>query len=173
MAVQTNGLPDLIIESLATDDDLLADMSREQLVELVRAQREAGVRISFAGKANARRLARLVRPRTQKTVKKYCVGDAEDQAKNVVIEGDNLQALVTLYRERGHVDLILTDPPYNTGNNFRYNDRWEDDPNDVGLGDFVREDDKARATKWMRFMWPAAPDDEVDAEARRGPSDLH
>lgn len=70
------------------------------------------------------------------------------------MEGDNLQAMATLFRERGQVDLILTDPPYNTGGDWRYNDRWEDDPNDPGVGDWVREDDGGRHTKWMRFMWP-------------------
>jgi len=71
-----------------------------------------------------------------------------------VIEGENLQAMVTLYRERGQIDLILTDPPYNTGKDFRYNDRWNEDPNDPGLGDLVAEDDTARHTKWMKFMLP-------------------
>ncbi len=36
--------------------------------------------------------------------------------------------MVTLYKERGQVDLILTDPPYNTGRDFRYNDRWDEGP---------------------------------------------
>src|SRR5664280_2707948 len=54
----------------------------------------------------------------------------------------------------GQVDLIQTDPPYNTGNDLRYNDRWETDPNDRGLGDFISADDAARHTKWMRFMYP-------------------
>ena len=62
--------------------------------------------------------------------------------------------MTTLYRERGQVDLIITDPPYNTGNDWRYNDKWEDDPNDPGLGEWVSADDGARHTKWMRFMWP-------------------
>jgi len=132
----------------------LDGLSREELIALLDAQREAGVRISFDGKANARRLARKVRPRVQRSVPKYSAGDQQQQARNVVIEGDNLQALVTLYRERGQVDLIVTDPPYNTGKDFRYNDRWEEDPNDSGIGEFVSEDDAARHTKWMRFMLP-------------------
>lgn len=62
--------------------------------------------------------------------------------------------MVTLYKERGQVDLILTDPPYNTGKDFRYSDRWEEDPNDTSLGELVSDEDPARHTKWMRFMWP-------------------
>lgn len=132
----------------------LDELTREELIALVEAQQEPGVRIAFDGKANARRLARSVRPRVQRSLPSMSVGDNEDKARNVVIEGDNLQALVTLYRERGEVDLILTDPPYNTGKDFRYNDRWEEDPNDPGIGEFVSEEDAARHTKWMRFMLP-------------------
>lgn len=129
-------------------------LSREQLIELVESSQDGRIRIDFSGKANARRVARGVRPRTLSTLKKYSVGGPEEQARNLLIEGDNLQAMSTLYRERGQVDLVLTDPPYNTGNDFRYNDRWEEDPNDPGLGEFVAADDGARHTKWMRFMWP-------------------
>ncbi len=131
----------------------LDDLSRDELIELLEA-REDGIYIDFSGKANARGLARRVRPRVARPIKKYSAGPAEDQARNLLIEGDNLQAMATLFRERGQVDLILTDPPYNTGNDWRYNDKWEDDPNDDGIGEWVSADDGARHTKWMRFMWP-------------------
>jgi adenine-specific DNA-methyltransferase len=132
----------------------LDDLSREELIKLLEARNEGGIHIDFSGKANARQLARRVRPRVARTVKKYSAGKESDQARNLLIEGDNLQAMATLYRERGQVDLILTDPPYNTGNDWRYNDRWEEDPNDPGIGEWVSADDGARHTKWMRFMWP-------------------
>jgi adenine-specific DNA-methyltransferase len=130
-----------------------ADLSREELISLLENP-EAGVRITFSGKRTAREIVRRVRPRVMQGVAKYSVGTPEQQASNILIEGENLQALASLHRFRGQVDLILTDPPYNTGNDFRYNDRWEDDPNDPELGQFVSADDGARHTKWMRFMWP-------------------
>jgi adenine-specific DNA-methyltransferase len=136
------------------DGARLEDLSRDELIERLEALGEGGIRIDFSGKANARELARRVRPRVARPIKKYSAGSEEEQARNLVVEGDNLQAMATLFRERGQVDLILTDPPYNTGNDWRYNDRWEDDPNDPGLGDWVSGDDGARHTKWMRFMWP-------------------
>lgn len=134
--------------------DDLELLSKDELIEMLRERAEAGVKLTFPGKALSRRIARRVRPRVQRTVAKYSYGSETERARNLLIEGDNLQALVTLYRERGHVDLILTDPPYNTGNDFRYNDRWDEDPNDEGLGDFVSADDRARHTKWMKFMYP-------------------
>lgn len=136
------------------DSQNLENLSTEQLIEMVQERTGAGVNLSFPGKTVARQIGRRVRPRVQQTVKKYSIGSSEDQAHNLVLEGDNLQALASLYRWRGHVDLILTDPPYNTGNDFRYNDRWDKDPNDPGLGEFVRADDLARHTKWMKFMYP-------------------
>lgn len=49
-----------------------------------------------------------------------------DKTKNIYIEGDNLDAL-KLLRETylNSVDFIYIDPPYNTGNDFIYDDRYE------------------------------------------------
>lgn len=96
----------------------IEELSRDQLLDLLEATNEGGIRIGFSGKTNARRLARAVRPRIIRPVEKYCVGTADSRATNFVVEGDNLQAMATLYKERGQVDLILTDPPYNTGKDF-------------------------------------------------------
>jgi adenine-specific DNA-methyltransferase len=134
--------------------DDLELLSKDELIELLKEKADAGVKLSFPGKALSRRIARRVRPRVQKTVKKYGAGSNEERAENLLVEGDNLQALVTLYKERGRVDLILTDPPYNTGGDWRYNDKWDDDPNDSGVGELVSADDRARHTKWMKFMYP-------------------
>ena len=97
-----------------TVDDMteLESLPVEQLVELIREKTGAGVNLSFPGKVLARQLGRRVRPRTMRTVKAHSAGDEEASAKNLLIEGDNLQALASLYREKGQVDLILTDPPF-------------------------------------------------------------
>jgi adenine-specific DNA-methyltransferase len=137
-------------------DDLaeLESLPVAQLIEMIRERTGAGVNLSFPGKVLARQLGRRVRPRNQRTVKALSAGDERGRSRNLVIEGDNLQALASLYRERGQIDMILTDPPYNTGGDFRYNDKWDDDPNDPDLGDFVGSDDPAKHTKWMKFMYP-------------------
>ena len=49
---------------------------------------------------------------------------------------------------------MLTDPPYNTGEDFRYNDRWDEDPNDPDLGQLVSAEDGSKHTKWLKFMTP-------------------
>lgn len=137
-------------------DDLtnLEELPVEQLVEMIREKTGAGVSLSFPGKVLARQIGRRVRPRTMRTVKSLSAGDDRGRANNLIIEGDNLQALASLYRERGQIDMILTDPPYNTGLDWRYNDKWDTDPNDPAMGDLVGSDDPARHTKWMKFMYP-------------------
>lgn len=50
-----------------------------------------------------------------------------DNAKNVFIEGDNLEVLKLLQKAyNDKVKLIYIDPPYNTGNDFVYNDDFSD-----------------------------------------------
>jgi len=116
---------------------------------------QGGIKILFSGKANAQRIARKVKPRTLREIKNLCIGNEEEKSKNLVIEGDNLKTMATLYQYHGKIDLIITDPPYNTGNkDFRYNDKWNEDPNDEGLGDYVSSDDTSKHTKWMKFMLP-------------------
>lgn len=149
MRVDDRELPD----SLPVDG-LRASEAMSDSLTLLSADEERGIRINFPGKQISRLIARKVRPRLTREVKKYSTGTTSAQAENLLIEGDNLQAMATLYQERGRVDLIITDPPYNTGKDFRYNDRWDEDPNDPGIGEFVSEEDTARHTKWMRFMWP-------------------
>lgn len=47
---------------------------------------------------------------------------------NKLIKGDNLQVLQSLLAQGldGKIDLIYIDPPYNTGNDFTYNDSFDD-----------------------------------------------
>lgn len=136
------------------DATALEELPVEQLIEMIREKTGAGVNLSFPGKVLARQLGRRVRPRNQRTVKALSAGDEHGRSRNLLIEGDNLQALASLYRERGQIDMILTDPPYNTGGDFRYNDKWDKDPNDPDMGEFVGSDDPAKHTKWMKFMYP-------------------
>ena len=87
-----------------------------------------GVALTFHGKRSAMEISRRVRPRVMRREPKLHVGTPEEQARNLIIEGENLQTMVTLYKYRGQVGLILTDPPYNTGQQFRYNDKWDEIP---------------------------------------------
>jgi adenine-specific DNA-methyltransferase len=146
-----NGYTNGHVEFPADSLDLL---ERDELVQMLRSMMNGGIVVNFHGKRTAQEIDKKVRPRQTIIKKELSVGTAEAQARNMIIEGENLQAMVTLYKERGQVDLILTDPPYNTGGTFRYNDKWDTDPNDPDLGQLVKMEDGSRHTKWMKAMLP-------------------
>jgi hypothetical protein len=149
-----------------TSLDGLDLLDREDLIAMVKRMVNGGVSLSFNGKHTVMEITRKVRPRVTRLLKDLHVGGPEDQCKNLLIEGENLRAMVTLYKYRGQVDLIVTDPPYNTGQYFRYNDRWDEDPNDPDLGSLVTTDDGPRHTKWIKVMFVRLQT--IDAEAARG-----
>ena len=67
----------------------------------------------------------------------------EDKSKpnNVLIEGDNYHALSVLnYTHKGKIDVIYIDPPYNTGNEFTFNDYK------------VEKEDSYKHSKWISYM---------------------
>lgn len=113
-----------------------------------------GIVMSYSGRAAPWQIIRMVKPKLSRIIKKLSAGDEKSQSENEIWDGENLSAMVTLYKYRGQVDLILTDPPYNTGEDFRYNDKWDKDPNDPDLGELVPKDDGSRHSKWLRFMTP-------------------
>ena len=113
-----------------------------------------GIVMTYTGRTAPWQIIRMVKPKLNKILKKYSVGDERKQAENEIWDGENLSTMVTAYKYRGQVDLILTDPPYNTGEDFRYNDKWDKDPNDPDLGELVPKDDGSRHSKWLRFMTP-------------------
>lgn len=144
----------LLKKTTAHSTDSIERLDREDLIKLVKTMLGGGIVIGFHGKRTAQEISRKVRPRITRRISELHVGTPQAQSKNLLIEGENLQAMVTLYKYRGQVDLIVTDPPYNTGQYFRYNDKWDTDPNDPDLGTLVRLDDASRHTKWMKAMMP-------------------
>ena len=89
-----------------------------------------------------------------------------DTAQNVFIEGDNLEVLKLLQKAyNDKVKLIYIDPPYNTGNDFVYNDNFSD-----GLRGYLEYTGQVdvegnrtaasadttgrRHSKWLSMMYP-------------------
>lgn len=81
--------------------------------------------LTWAGKKNAKRIAQEdVIGRTLKFIPEDSK-DA-DTTENLYIEGDNLEVLKLLRQNYyGAIKMIYIDPPYNTGNDFVYNDSFE------------------------------------------------
>lgn len=156
-ATKTKKSPDPSRSGSPRANSAYEGLSREQLIRLLMdrdSQEAGGIRLTYNGQSPPWQIVRRVKPRQQRIIAKYSYGTDEQQRQNLVVEGENLQAMVSLYKYRGQVDLILTDPPYNTGNDFRYNDRWDTDPNDPDLGNVVPKEDGSRHSKWLRFMTP-------------------
>ena len=60
---------------------------------------------------------------------------------HILIEGDNYATLTAMQNtHKNSIDIICVDPPYNTGNEFIYNDKRVD------------EEDNYRHSKWLNFM---------------------
>lgn len=137
------------------------DLSKAALIKLLSEHDETlaaagkdGIVMSYAGRTAPWQIIRQVKPKLCEINKSASVGPEQEQILNELWDGENLSAMTTLYKYRGQVDLVLTDPPYNTGSDFRYNDKWDKDPNDPDLGELVPEDDGSRHSKWLRFMAP-------------------
>lgn len=83
-------------------------------------------------------------------------GEAPGLDGNLIIHGDNLEALKALLpRYAGKVDVIYIDPPYNTGNEgWAYNDNVNAPQLKAWLGKTVDADDMERHDKWLCMMWP-------------------
>ena len=92
-----------------------------------------------------------------------------DNTSNMFIEGDNLAALKILHKSYyGKVKMIYIDPPYNTGNDFVYNDDFKqtrksyeaeagitDDEGNVTRDDGLRSNTGGhKHSNWLNMMYP-------------------
>ena len=89
-----------------------------------------------------------------------------DTTENLIIEGDNLEALKLLQKSYiGKVKMIYIDPPYNTGNDFIYPDNYSESlqtyleytgqTGDEGKRFSSNTDTDGRFhSKWLNMMYP-------------------
>ena len=88
-----------------------------------------------------------------------------DTTKNLYIEGDNLEVLKLLQKGYFHkVKMIYIDPPYNTGNDFVYNDNYSDNlgnylilTNQLENGIKITTNSESSGrfhSKWLNMMYP-------------------
>ncbi|MBP3656532.1 MAG: site-specific DNA-methyltransferase [Clostridia bacterium] len=84
--------------------------------------------------------------------------EGQDDGGNMIIHGDNLDALKALLPQfEGRVKCIYIDPPYNTGNEgWKYNDNVSDPRIRKWLGEVVGKEgeDLSRHDKWLCMMYP-------------------
>lgn len=102
------------------------DQLRQELSKDIVEGSEERYQFTWPDKRNAIRLANAPTTDTLRPCREESVDF--DITQNLYIEGDNLQVL-KLLRENYHgkVKMIYIDPPYNTGNDFVYNDNFDQD----------------------------------------------
>lgn len=105
--------------------------------------------LSFVGRAQALREAAAPAQGALVAVPEESASESGAGSQNQIIEGDNL-AVLRLLRQRlaGQVKLIYIDPPYNTGNDFLFRDKFH-----AGLRDYLRETAQ-RGRRAGRDGWP-------------------
>lgn len=122
-------------------------------------------KFTWRGKHNAKRIADAPARTTTLIADKKSSKDW-DATKNVYIEGDNLEVLKLMqkaYSEK--VKVIYIDPPYNTGHDFVYKDKYHD-PYDNYLRETGQIDAEGNVTTtnresngrfhtdWLNMMYP-------------------
>jgi len=144
------------------------DQLRQELSKDIVEGAEERYQFTWPDKRNAIRLANAPTTDTLRPCREESVDF--DTTQNLYIEGDNLQVL-KLLRENylGKVKMIYIDPPYNTGNDFVYNDyfgmdssEWSDSSGDYDeeghwLTDkyTINSESNGRFhTDWLNMVYP-------------------
>ncbi len=163
---------------LAVDFDAL----KEELTGNIIADKQERYQFTWPDKAKAKQTAvspifKTLRPvKDDETIptgedsngKPYCsTGSVDfDTTQNLYIEGDNLDVLKLLQETYlGRVKMIYIDPPYNTGNDFVYDDDFSQEADEY-LGNSGQYDEHGNRlfqntesngrfhTDWLNMMYP-------------------
>jgi adenine-specific DNA-methyltransferase len=140
------------------------DQLRQELSKDIVEGSEERYQFTWPDKRNAIRLANAPTTDTLRPCREESVDF--DNTQNLYIEGDNLQVL-KLLRENylGKVKMIYIDPPYNTGNDFVYNDNFDQDKQEYvhNSGQYDEEGYQLVAnpesngryhTDWLNMIYP-------------------
>jgi adenine-specific DNA-methyltransferase len=140
------------------------DQLRQELSKNIVEGPEERYQFTWPDKRNAIRLANAPTTDTLRPCREESVDF--DHTQNLYIEGDNLQVL-KLLRENylGKVKMIYIDPPYNTGNDFVYNDDFSQSTGEY-MHNSGQEDEEGNRlvantesngrfhTDWLNMIYP-------------------
>ncbi len=140
------------------------DQLRQELSKDIVEGPEERYQFTWPDKRNAIRLANAPTTDTLRPCREESVDF--DNTQNLYIEGDNLEVL-KLLRENylGKVKMIYIDPPYNTGNDFVYNDDFAQTTGDY-IHNSGQEDEEGNRlvantesngrfhTDWLNMIYP-------------------
>ncbi|WP_010542389.1 site-specific DNA-methyltransferase [Dietzia alimentaria] len=160
--------PSVITESVDADGNLVRavdfDLLRQELSDHVVEGPQERYQLDWPGKRASAFAANAPIAKTLRPVREESVNF--DATKNLFVEGDNLDALKLLQESYlGKVKLIYIDPPYNTGNDFVYSDRFASTSSDYLRESGQHDVDGARLvanpeangrfhSDWLSMMYP-------------------
>jgi adenine-specific DNA-methyltransferase len=160
--------PTVITEGIDDEGNLVRaidfDLLRQELADHIVDGPQERYQLDWPGKREALFAANEPIAKTLRPVREESVGF--DTTRNVFIEGDNLDALKLLQESYlGKVKLIYVDPPYNTGNDFIYNDKFAADSeeylarsgqrDDEGNGLVANPESNGRFhSDWLSMIYP-------------------
>lgn len=140
------------------------DTLKQLLGENIADENNERYQFTWAGKQGARLEANKATSQTLRPVPEDSVD--WDTTENLYIEGDNLQVLKLLQQGyMGKVKMIYIDPPYNTGNDFVYDDDFarSQAEEDLDSGDIDEEGNRYRKNNrtngrfhsdWCSMIYP-------------------
>ena len=140
------------------------DQLRQELSKDIVEGPEERYQFTWPDKRNAIRLANAPTTDTLRPCREESVDF--DNTQNLYIEGDNLEVLKLLRQNYlGKVKMIYIDPPYNTGNDFVYDDDFSQSQevyihnsgqeDDLGNRLVTNTDNNGRFhTDWLNLMYP-------------------
>ena len=140
------------------------DMLKQELSSTLVEGREERYQFTWPDKKQAILMANAPINKTLRPCREESVNF--DSTENLYIEGDNLEVLKLLQETYlGKIKMIYIDPPYNTGNDFVYEDDFAQDAADyiANSGQTDEEDNRLVAntesngrfhTDWLNMMYP-------------------
>ena len=140
------------------------DMLKQELSAVVVEGNEERYQFTWPDKKKSILLANAPIAKTLRPCREESVDF--DNTENLYIEGDNLDVLKLLQETYlGKIKMIYIDPPYNTGNDFVYNDDFSQSTEEylANSGQYDEEDNRLVAntesngrfhTDWLNMIYP-------------------
>ena len=140
------------------------DLLKQELSHAVVEGNKERYRLEWPGKREAIVTANLPTTKTLRPVREDSVDF--DNTENLYIEGDNLEVLKLLQESYlGKIKMIYIDPPYNTGNDFVYSDKYRNSTDGELIASGQKDELSQRLVSnpessgryhsdWMSMMYP-------------------
>jgi len=160
--------PNIVTESTDINGNVIRAIDKDKLEQEINATVVGGSQqryeFTWPDKKKAQIAARTSIKKTLRPCREESVNF--DTTENLYIEGDNLEVLKLLQETYlGKIKMIYIDPPYNTGHDFVYDDKFDIDDPEYQQNNGQRDEEGNRLfqntetngrfhTDWLNMMYP-------------------